>query len=435
MNASTFGSYESEERKQRLDGITWKIASAVERAGWHLGQHVRASRRTRTEPGHMYIGAAAERWYNAWGKGDEQLAAFEKAEPANLFITVSEKSTNPNVSLGNFEAVVNRNAATEIWQVIEGDRDTPMKINMFECCEASEPMAIDSSNLLPELSPPAIIELMESGSCTDPCIGRGSPDPKYPVDRKSSTDVQEIIGQGPVLSLDIDGVLAPVRQGRSPFPTTPPGFVCGAIGAEVHQAMNDWLCRLAEVFPTIVWNSSWGGKARQFAQSTGLTVAVDWPSIYGELIWGNEPKEFLDPPNDQKLHLLMTMIDPHVPLAVLDDQHVGNRFNDSAGECLLSRPGPTLVVAPNSQVGIGASLVDKLVEWAREPYHTEAIMGMYGHEEYFDSPCFWRHGNCADPYGYGQPGTGWVERENGRPDEAKLTSWRKGWWNSVVHSK
>ena len=434
------GSHASEERKQgRVNQTTGKLFKAVQKAAWYLGQHVRACHRTRTEPGlQFYIGVAAERWYTAWGKSDEHLVDFEKAQAPNLFIAFYRKAVDPNVLLGNFGAVGAANATTEIWQVIDDDSSSIMQINMFEWRDrrgAREPnalVALNSSNLLPEITPAALMELMQKGFCTDPYIACGSPEPKYLGNRGYSADVQEIIDQGPVLSLDIDGVLSPMSHNlcRSPFPTTPPGFVCGVRGAETHQTMNDWLCRLAAVFPTIVWNSSWGGSARGFAQSTGLTVAVDWPNIHANLSWKYKPREFLDPPNNEKLHGLMTKINPHLPLAVLDDHHVGYKLHAKAGECLLSRPGPTLVVAPNPQVGIGVAMVDKLVDWAREPYHTRAIMGMYGHESrYGDSPCFWRHGNCADPHGYGQPGTGWVEREGGRPIETRLLSWRKGWWD------
>ena len=253
----------------------------------------------------------------------------------------------------------------------------------------------------------------------------GLPTPQFARNGQSAVVVEGIIRQGPVLSLDIDGVLAPVaRGGGSPFPETPPGFVCGTHGAEAHHRMNGWLQRLAAVFPTVLWNSSWDVNALGFAETTGLDCAFGWPSIF---IFGPHPvRDFIDPPGYAKIYGLATQVDPSLPLAVLDDQHAG----DLAAECLLARPGPTLVVAPNSLTGIGGALVERLEAWGRNPHHTGCVMGMYGiGDGWQESPCFWRHGNCDDPHGFGTPGTGWMERDDGRPDGEKVNRWRT-WWDS-----
>ena len=399
-----------------------QLDRAVRKAGKHFGYYVRPCQRTRNESDlYYYIGESAESWYAAWGEGDNQLVEFENAVPPDLVITTGTGPVPSAAHLGH-----------EIWQVFEGQYPKPMQIKMFDCRAGEEdPVAITESSLLPGLSSDAFNMLRKYGSCEHLGIGHGSPSPKYPESDQRSNNVQDTIRQGPVLSLDIDGVLAPVNNGLSPFPETPPGFVYGAQGAEAHQAMNGWLERLGSVFPTIVWNSSWRTNARSFAETTGLACAIDWPSIFLSPL-RQRIGEFLEPPGLEKLYGLMTMVDPNVPLAVLDDDHVGNKQHAQVGECLLSRPGPTLIVAPNSLTGIGAALVEKLEAWAREPYYTSCIMGMYGTDNYGEPSCFWRHGNCDDPYGYGQLGTGWVEREGGRPDKERVARWREEWWDKMV---
>ena len=58
------------------------------------------------------------------------------------------------------------------------------------------------------------------------------------------------------------------------------------------------------------------------------------------------------------------------------------------------------------------------------------VMGIYGiGDSWRESPCFWRHGNRDDPHGFGAPGTGWMGRDDGRPDGEKVNRWRT-WWDS-----
>ncbi len=399
-----------------------RLNKAICHAGEHMGYYIRPCHRTRNEPGlQYYIGESAERWYTAWGEGDDQLAEFEDAVAPDLVINIDTELVPSTVR-----------CSREIWHVLQASWSEPVQMNMFDCRSGkNDPVAITESSVLPGLSSDVLQELTKDKKCERLGIQWGSPPIKHPESNLRSEDVQEVIRHGPVLSLDIDGVLAPVWGVRSPFPETPPGFVRGAQDAEAHQAMNGWLERLSSVFPTIVWNSSWGHMARGFAESTGLDCAIGWPSIYLSA-WNLQQGDILEPPHHHKIYGLMTKVDPNVPLAVLDDDHIGGRLHTQVGECLLSRPGPTLIVAPNPLTGIGTALVEKLEAWAREPYHNRCIMGMYGTGKNLN--CFWRHGNCDDPYGYGQEGMGWIERERegGRPDEQRLTHWREGWWDKIV---
>ena len=87
---------------------------------------------------------------------------------------------------------------------------------------------------------------------------------------------------GPVLCLDIDGVLSPLGQdNRYDLHAPTPGFI-PVVGAgntmQVHPALPGWIDELAQAFAHCVWVSTWRERCRRLpsargcgARRTGLT--------------------------------------------------------------------------------------------------------------------------------------------------------------------
>ena len=193
----------------------------------------------------------------------------------------------------------------------------------------------------------------------------------------------------PLLCLDIDGVCAPLGQNpRFHCHGWPPGFVDCGMSVQIHPALPRWVDELEAAFGTVCWISSWVENCRVFAENAGLASATTWTCI--------DPDLAVDAQTGigRKLGGLAEVTDSHAPLAVVDD-HLGPQYLcDSrsiprpdgrgeehwglgGGDSLVEindfrrRPGPTLLIAPASEVGLTRSLTDLLVRFARNPQASE----------------------------------------------------------------
>ena len=198
------------------------------------------------------------------------------------------------------------------------------------------------------------------------------------------------IGRYPLLCLDIDGVCAPIGQNpRFHCHGWPPGFVDCGMSVQIHPALPRWVGELEVTFETICWISSWAYRCSRFAESAGLPSAMTWDYVDTDL--SAEAQTGIG----RKLGGLAEVIDPAAPLAVVDD-HLSPQYlvrsnliarPDDRGEKepwgfhrravlaeideFLRRPGPTLLVAPASEVGLTRTLIELLCRFARNPEASE----------------------------------------------------------------
>ena len=195
--------------------------------------------------------------------------------------------------------------------------------------------------------------------------------------------------QYPLVCLDIDGVCSPVGQNpRFHCHRWPPGFIDCRSSVQIHPALPRWIGEIETAFATVCWISSWGENSGSFAESAGLAAATAWQYVDTGLAADAQTGI------GRKLGGLAETIDPAAPVAVVDD-HLAPQYPcrgeayiptprsrrpyqqgreeamDSEIARFLQRPGPTLLVAPASEVGLTRSIVDKLVRFARNPAEVE----------------------------------------------------------------
>ena len=92
------------------------------------------------------------------------------------------------------------------------------------------------------------------------------------------------ITKGPVLCLDIDGVVSPCAQDRRfNINAYPEGFINveGAISypVQVHPALPRWLAALEEHFTTCLWVTTWRYRSRWLMDALELAGPAGWPYI------------------------------------------------------------------------------------------------------------------------------------------------------------
>jgi len=192
--------------------------------------------------------------------------------------------------------------------------------------------------------------------------------PRVCIERRSLLPSQPLDG-GSVLSLDIDGVLAPLGQsweGEGFDLNHPPSWFGCPHDARtpLHPRMPGWMLRLMDAYTHVAWNSSWGPTAAYFGYDL-LPPAAQWPTLYD---W--------DLPLDETTHMkaqnLLDHVASDVPLAVVDDDAaswMGGYRSRKANlvELLESRSAPTLIVVPGPHVGLTAMGVEKLLQFAGNP--------------------------------------------------------------------
>ncbi len=190
----------------------------------------------------------------------------------------------------------------------------------------------------------------------------------------------------PLVCLDIDGVCGPIGQNpRFHCHGSPPGFVDCGNSVQAHPAASRWLTELEAAFASVCWISSWAGNSRGFAAGLGLPSAFDWTYIDTRSEWNAKTSIGRKPAG------LARVIHPTAPVAVVDD-HLSaqfpvrhnkisppeeRRYRESHYGCcseeeqeindFLRRPGPTLLVAPASAVGLTRNLIDVLCRFAHDP--------------------------------------------------------------------
>ena len=184
--------------------------------------------------------------------------------------------------------------------------------------------------------------------------------------------VQGRIKQGPVLCMDIDGVLVPAAcSARHGVFDPPAGFVTFQaywFPLAVHPALPGWMNELEQAFAHCTWVSDWGPECIRFAQGAGLDSAARWPRLSASI----EP--FDTPLTWHKLDRVRSGVDPETPVAIVDDsmapQTGHHPVEDYIGQDILrfaQRPGPTLLLAPAQEIGLTRPIVDLLCRFARHP--------------------------------------------------------------------
>ena len=198
------------------------------------------------------------------------------------------------------------------------------------------------------------------------------------------------IGRYPLLCLDIDGVCAPVGQNpRFHCHGWPPGFVDCGRSVQIHPALPRWVDELEAAFETVCWISSWKKICNLFAERAGLPSAMTWAYVDTDLAVDAQTGI------GRKLGGLAELIDPAAPLAVVDDHLAPQYLCDS--NCIarpedrgveepwgflghaaleeinefLHRPGPTLLIAPASEVGLTRTIIELLCRFAQNPEASE----------------------------------------------------------------
>ena len=178
------------------------------------------------------------------------------------------------------------------------------------------------------------------------------------------------ITKGPVLCLDIDGVVSPCAQDfRFNINAYPEGFIDveGMPGGpvQVHPALPRWLAALEEHFTTCLWVTTWRYRARWLMDALELAGPAEWPYIL-PVDTPHFPGDHID---FYKLEAARAWVDPAVPVAVVDD-HLGgsDRFAHKEDvDAFLTRPGPALLLAPDEHIGLTDNIVDELCRFARDP--------------------------------------------------------------------
>ena len=182
------------------------------------------------------------------------------------------------------------------------------------------------------------------------------------------------ITKGPVLCLDIDGVVSPCAQDRRfNINAYPEGFINveGAISypVQVHPALPRWLAALEEHFTTCLWVTTWRYRARWLMDALELAGPAGWPYIL-PIDTPHFPGDHID---FYKLEAARAWVDPAVPVAVVDD-HLGGLDSWDRGcaskedvDAFLTRPGPALLLAPDEHIGLTDNIVDELCRFARDP--------------------------------------------------------------------
>ena len=143
----------------------------------------------------------------------------------------------------------------------------------------------------------------------------------------------------------------------------------------VHPALSQWTSELADAFDQVAWISSWRRECAEFALEANMKFGARWPYLpstdpsdetdlegRGELPWG-------------KLDAVLHWISPHQPVAFVDDGLVPQQWPfvrrpeiDRSVEIIAMRPGPILLLAPASEIGLTREMVDLLCAFAKAPH-------------------------------------------------------------------
>jgi hypothetical protein len=166
--------------------------------------------------------------------------------------------------------------------------------------------------------------------------------------------------QGPVVAVDVDGVLNPVAGpaaetlGYRPHLFDGPGPAGDRVTGTVwlHPDHGGWLRELADHGAQLVWNTSWGRLAATWIAAR-LGLPADLTVIehqYTGIGWGHQ-------------HKLSGLYDftGRRPVAVLDNEYGGKdpyHAQDRTAEGI-----PTLLVPVNGRTGLRRSDIDQVHTW------------------------------------------------------------------------
>jgi len=190
-----------------------------------------------------------------------------------------------------------------------------------------------------------------------------------------------------VLTLDIDGALAPMGHGGNfDIRNPPPYFLEGPImmgPVPYHPSLGAWLEQLAGAYEHVVWASSWAESAARFGRAVHPPAAA-WPTVY--------PCRDSQPPKDINLKLwgILGSVSPETPLAIVDDDAPEwpcpiRGGSPALAQAMRERRAPTLVLAPDYHVGLGRRGVDLLCRFAASPASFESSLHML----YSNPLCAW----------------------------------------------
>ena len=182
---------------------------------------------------------------------------------------------------------------------------------------------------------------------------------------------------GPVLCLNIDGVLSPLGQDNRYDQDAPtPGFVpVPGVGdsMRVHPTLPVWIAELEHAFAHCAWVSTWRERCGRFAERAGLQGAADWPYLMPV----DEPPVPGPSLSSHKLEAVRAWVTPETPVAIVDDQLVEQvDYEDEDIQTLgsialfVERLGPVLLIGPDRQIGLTRPIVDLLCRFTRDPHDT-----------------------------------------------------------------
>lgn len=176
-------------------------------------------------------------------------------------------------------------------------------------------------------------------------------------------ELEEAITEGPVLSLNIDGVLS-LGEMNGRHSNRPNGFYRYTAGVQDrtvvwHPRLLDWLGELNDTYAQIAWNSSWFNVSGQMGACIGAEFAENWGLL------SSKPEVPGRERFSEKTLRGYCGVALDVPLAMVDDQFLGD---PSVRDLISARSAPTLVLIPNPAIGLGRTAVDLLLEFATDPW-------------------------------------------------------------------
>ena len=201
---------------------------------------------------------------------------------------------------------------------------------------------------------------------------------------------------GPVLGLDRDGVCSPFTGlgGGSSFKFSEnapqPGFIdvfSGNMLMSHHPCLGEWLQTLHECFTTCFWTSHASLEdCHDLARQAGAEGPTTWPHME-KVPWVQPDKPVFKEDRGWGPRPLKRMqIDENVSVALVDDllgkytcSITGERwYADHYAadlEKFLTRPGPTLIIAPDLNIGLTQSIIERLCRFAADPTRPEFLPG------------------------------------------------------------